>query len=164
MSFLELRNMKKRKVILLGLLGLTLFLGIETYADYNGSLELNQNILTNSEGGVGTTGDFPIRNTLFTDEMNQTVKAKMQDQIPAHRKTLDFSQERVSQLYNRNTERISQKLFTNYQPQVLTRGNSSNNQVIRIWLWLLASLAIPLVILALYLGKQNAKRRLKKKR
>lgn len=156
--------MKKRKLILLVLLGLSLFLGVKVSADDNGSLELNTNILTNSEGGVGATGDFPIRNELFTDTLNQTAQAQMQDQIPAHRKTLDFSKQADSQLYNTNTERISQKLFTNYQPQVLTSRNSSNNQVTRIWLWLLASLAIPLVILALYLGKQNAKRRLKKKR
>ncbi|MFC4652337.1 type VII secretion protein EssA [Lactococcus nasutitermitis] len=157
--------MKKTHIILLALCCSFIFLiSIKSKADDNGSLQLNSNVVTNSNGGVGTGSEFPIRNALFTTAMNQKVKAQMQDKIPEQQKALNFSKQTVNSLYNTDTSKITKALFVDYKPQVIASSTNENNTQKTLWYWLLLIIAIPLVFLAVFLGRKNAKRSLRKKR
>jgi type VII secretion protein EssA len=160
--------MKKKKVLLLAFF-ISLFLlgGLKAnkgYADDNGSLQLDPNIITNSNGGVGNTSGFPIVGELFTPTMDQTVKDQMKDNIPEQRKALDFSKKAVNTLYTTDTTKITQQLFVNYKPQVITANRTDTNSQSTLWYGLLSLLGLPLIVLAIFLGRKNAKRSLKKKR
>ena len=163
-----LLNMKimKKKPLLVIILSTSLFFltGITSDADDNGKLQLNATVITNSTGGVGTTSDFPIRGKLFTPELNQINQNQMQDKIPEHRLTLDFSITSTNTLYNTDTDKVTKQLFANYKPQVLTTDKASHQSQEMIWYLVMLVVALPLVALAIFLGQQNAKRRLRKKR
>ena len=156
----------KKKPLLVIILSTSLFFltGITSDADDNGKLQLNATVITNSTGGVGTTSDFPIRGKLFTPELNQINQNQMQDKIPEHRLTLDFSITSTNTLYNTDTDKVTKQLFANYKPQVLTTDKASHQSQEMIWYLVMLVVALPLVALAIFLGQQNAKRRLRKKR
>lgn len=156
---------KKIIIILLALVcGFIFLTGRGVFADDNGNLQLDPNVITNSGGGVGTASDFPIRNELFTPALNQTAKEQMQDKVPEQQKTLNFSKPTTNTLYNTNTAQITSQLFANYTPQVITSSADNNSTQSTIWYWLLSLGAIFLVFLAVFLGRKNAKRSLKKKK
>jgi type VII secretion protein EssA len=145
------------------LVSLNLIVGIKSYADDDGNLKLNSNIITNSDGGVSSTTDFPIRNELFTPKINQVVKEQMQDKIVVHKKTLDFSKGAANALDEANTDKVVKELFTSYSPQVIGSSSENQNSQSTLWYWVVCLGAIPLTVLAVILGQKKAKRNLKKK-
>lgn len=138
--------------------------GRGVFADDNGNLQLDPNVITNSNGGVGTASDFPIRNELFTPVLNQTAKEQMQDQVPEQQKALNFSKQTANTLYDTNTAQVTKQLFVNYNPQVITSNTASSKSQTTLWYWLITVVAFPLVFLAIFLGQKNAKRSLRKKK
>ncbi|MDR0300460.1 MAG: type VII secretion protein EssA [Streptococcaceae bacterium] len=158
--------MKKKTIILfLALLCGVIFLtGRGVFADDNGKLQLDPNVITNSNGGVGTASDFPILGDLFTSGLNQTAKEQMQDKVPEQKKVLDFSKQSANTLYDTNTAQITTQLFVNYSPQVMTSSTDTKNTQSTVWYWLLSLAALPLVFLAIFLGRKNAKRSLRRKK
>lgn len=145
------------------LVSLNLLVGIKSYADDDGNLQLNSNIITNSDGGLSSTKDFPIRNELFTPKINQVVKEQMQDKVIDHKKTLDFSKKDENNLYGANTDKVVKVLFTNYNPQIISSNSENQSSQSTIWYWVVCLGAIPLTVLAVILGQKRAKRNLKKK-
>lgn len=145
------------------LVSLNLLVGIKSYADDDGNLKLNSNIITNSDGGVSSTTDFPIRNELFTPKINQVVKEQMQDKVVVHKKTLDFSKGAANALDEANTDQVVKALFINYSPQVMGASSENKSSQSIIWYWVICLGAIPLTIVAVILGQKSAKRNLKKK-
>lgn len=145
------------------IVSLNLIVGIKSYADDDGNLQLNSNIITNSDGGLSSTTDFPIRNELFTAKINQVVKEQMQDKVIDHKKTLDFSKKDENNLYDTNTDKVVKVLFTNYNPQIISSNSENQRSQSTIWYWVVCFGAIPLTVLAVILGQKRAKRNLKKK-
>lgn len=145
------------------IVSLNLVVGIKSYADDDGNLQLNSNIITNSDGGLSSTTDFPIRNELFTAKINQVVKEQMQDKVIDHKKTLDFSKKDENNLYDTNTDKVVKVLFTNYNPQIISSNSENQRSQSTIWYWVVCFGAIPLTVLAVILGQKRAKRNLKKK-
>lgn len=145
------------------LVSLNLVVGIKSYAADDGNLQLNSNIITNSDGGLSSTNDFPIRNELFTFKINQVVKEQMQDKIIVHKKTLDFSKKDANNLYDANTDKVVKVLFTDYSPQIISSNSENQKSQSTIWYWVVCIGAIPLTVLAVILGQKRAKRNLKKK-
>ncbi|MDG4967423.1 type VII secretion protein EssA [Lactococcus lactis] len=145
------------------LVSLNLIVGIKSYAADDGNLKLNSNIITNSDGGVSSTTDFPIRNELFTPKINQVVKEQMQDKVVVHKKTLDFSKGATNALDEANTDQVVKALFINYSPQVMGASLENKSSQSTIWYWVICLGAIPLTIMAVILGQKRAKRNLKKK-
>ncbi|WP_077836131.1 type VII secretion protein EssA [Clostridium felsineum] len=133
------------------------------FAEDNGSLQLNPNVITNSDGGIGTTSDFSIRSQLFTPTIDKLAKKQAQDNIPKQRETLDLSKQATNTLYNVNTTKVVKQLFVNYKPQVIASSTNKSDSKTMIWYWVISLAAIPLIVLAIFLGRKNAKRRLRKK-
>ena len=144
-------------------LGLFFFATPRCFADDNGSLQLNTDVITNSNGGVGTTSDFQIRNQLFTPTIDKIAKEQAQDNVPKQRETLDFSKETTNALYNVNTTKVVKQLFVNYNPQVIASSTNTSNSKTMFWYWVISLVAVPLIVLAIFLGRKNANRRLRKK-
>lgn len=146
-----------------------MFLGIfflaspRCFAVDDGSLQLNPKVITNSDGGVGTTSDFAIRNQLFTPKIDKIAKERAKDNVPKQRETLDFSKKAINTLYNVNTKKVVKQLFANYKPQVIESSTNTSHSKTMIWYWVILLAAVPLIVLAIFLGRKNAKRRLRKK-
>lgn len=151
------------------LLFICMFLGIfflaspRCFAVDDGSLQLNPNVITDSDGGIGTTNDFLIRSQLFTPKIDKLAKEQVKDNVPKQRETLDFSNKAISTLYNVNTKKVVKQLFVNYNPQVIASSISTSDSKTMIWYWVISLVAVPLIVLAIFLGRKNAKRRLRKK-
>jgi hypothetical protein len=54
--------------------GLLLFGESQVFADDNGQLQLDPNVITNSAGGAGGSNDFSILVRLFSPELNQVAQ------------------------------------------------------------------------------------------
>ena len=151
------------------LLFICMFLGIfflaspRCFAVDNGSLQLNPNVITDSDGGIGTTSDFSIRNQLFTPAIEKNAKKQARDNVPKQREILDFSSKATNTLYNVNTKKVVKQLFINYKPQVIVSSISTSHSKTMIWYWVISIAAVPLIVLAIFLGRKNAKRRLRNK-
>lgn len=152
------------------LLFICMFLGIfflaspRCFAVDNGSLQLNPNVITNSDGGIGTTSDLPIRSQLFTPTIEKLAKEQAKDNVPKQREALDFSKQAISTLYNVNTTKIVKKLFVNYNPQIIASSTNTSHSKTMIWYWVISLATVPLIVLAIFLGRKNARRRLRKKK
>lgn len=144
-------------------LGLFFLANPRCFAVDNGSLQLNPNVITNSDGGIGTTSDFQIRNQLFTPTIDKLAKEKAKDNVPKQKKTLDFSKQAINTLYNANTTKVVKQLFVNYKPQVIASNTDTSDSKTMIWYWVISLAAVPLIVLAIFLGRKSAKRRLRKK-
>lgn len=135
--------MKKKIITLLAISYSLIFLvGKVAFATDNGNLQLDPNVITKSNGGVGTTSDFPIRNELFTPALNQVVKEQMQDKVPEQQKALNFSKQTTNTLYDTNTAQITKKLFVNYKPQIITSNTDNISTQTTLWYWLFSIIAI----------------------
>ncbi|KHD34518.1 hypothetical protein NL50_16905 [Clostridium acetobutylicum] len=144
-------------------LGIVFLASPKCFAVDNGSLQLNPNVITNSDGGVGTTSDFSIRSQLFTPTIDKIAKEQAHDNVPKQRETLDFSKQAINTLYNANTKKVVEQLFVNYKPQVIASSTSTSDSKTMIWYWVILLAAVPLIVLAIFLGQKNAQRRLRKK-
>ncbi|GAB2027193.1 type VII secretion protein EssA [Lactovum odontotermitis] len=158
--------MKRRQALLFSLFcGLLLFISIRSYAENDGRLHLDPNIITNSGGGIGTVGDYPIRNELFTPEMDQLAKAQDKEKISGQQKSLNFSGLQEDVLYATNTEKVTKKLFTaDYQPQVIKASAGRQKNSNALWYGLIIIVGVLFALLAIFLGKKNAERNLRKRR
>lgn len=156
--------MKNRLLLFICMvLGLFFLASPRCFADDNGSLQLNPNVITNSDGGIGTTSDFPIRSQLFTHTIDKLAKEQAQDNVPKQRETLDFSKQTTNTLYNVNTTKVVEQLFVNYKTQVIASSTDTSDSKTMIWYWVISLAAVPLIVLAIFLGRKNAKRSLRKK-
>ncbi|GAB2026852.1 type VII secretion protein EssA [Lactovum odontotermitis] len=156
--------MKKRKYLMFIVFS-TVFLqgpGISA-ATNDGQLVLDPNIITNSGGGIGTTGDFPVRNQLFTPELDQLASLQREDQIPEQQKRLNFTEQAV--LYDTDMTKVTKTLFTaDYQPLVIKTGTGEGKRSNALWYGLIIVVGAILTVLAVILGRWRAKRRVRRKR
>lgn len=156
--------MKNRLVLFICMfLGIFFLASPRCFAVDDGSLQLNPNVITDSDGGIGTTSDFLIRSQLFMPTIDKLAKEQAKDNVPKQRETLDFSSKAISTLYNVNTKKVVKQLFVNYNPQVIASSTNISNSKTMIWYWVISLAAVPLIVLAIFLGRKNAKRRLRKK-
>ncbi|GAB2025397.1 type VII secretion protein EssA [Lactovum odontotermitis] len=165
--------MKKRQgfknwILLVLFFGLSLFVfsaGSRVQAaTSDGRLVLDPNVITNSTGGIGTTSDFPIRNRLFTDETNQKLAAQEKSQTPVTEplKTLSFSRKASETMYAEQMGPIKEKLFVTYEPQVFSASVSESKNSEPFWAAVIVIAAIPLTVLAVFLGRGRARRKMRR--
>jgi type VII secretion protein EssA len=144
-------------------LGLIFLTSTQSFADDNRNFQLYSNVITNLDGGIGTTSDFPIRSQLFTPAIDKFAKEQAQDNLPKQRETLNFSKKTTNTLYNLDTTKVVKQLFVSYNPQGIVASEDTSNSKTMIWYWVISLAAIPLIALAILLGRKNGKRSLRKK-
>jgi len=138
--------------------------GAHIYASDDGTLQLNPAIMTDSDGGVSISNDFPIRNELFTTRLNEITKAQMQDNISKQKREVVFSEQGTDALYSLDTDNATQKLFIHYEPVVLNTEADEIMEETNMFYWIFVVFAVPLIIASVSLGKRRAKRSVKKQR
>lgn len=160
--------MKSTSSKILMIFGLTVSLGIGLTALFpqnvlagEGSLHLDTNLITNSKGGVGSLGDFPIKGSLFTDEMNRKTQKQNDFNVHTQLKKINFSSEDKGH-YNADFSKTTALLFSSYHPENTINDDSTVKRAYHFWYYILAFLLIPLVFISYWLGKMAAKKRLKK--
>lgn len=127
------------------------------YADGNGSLTLNPNVIMNEDAQVGSSGDFLIRGQLFSDELNQTLRnnKKMQENLIKQAEKIDFENRNIN--YQEKIV-VPKNLFQNYQPQLIPSkedSTSSNNQPIILFY---IFVGVILLIMGSFVGRHWARR------
>jgi len=154
---------KQTKVFGLAILVL-LFIGpsLLARADDDGKLKLDPNIITNQGAGASSSNDFAIRNELFTSALNQKDHALRKDETPQTRQALSFDKPSRNSLYSTNTNQVTQDLFTNYKPQVITSKTNQTSSQSSLFLWLIGATGLVLIVVAIVLGRLMGKRKLRR--
>lgn len=132
------------------------FPAVEGHAD--GSLKLNTDVLMNNGGDIGGTGDFPIRGQLFSSEIEEQNKKLHENQaeVGKHKKTIDFKEKSTESL---NTKSMTNNLFHEYQPQVITTAESTGKKdVLSLYILIIVG-GIVLTFLGILVGNRRVKRK-----
>lgn len=127
------------------------------YADGNGNLTLNPNIIINDDTQIGSSGDFLIRRQLFSDKLNQTSKnnRKAQENLIKQAEKIDFENRNIN--YQEKFV-IPKNLFQNYQPQVIPskENSTSSNSQPTILIYIFGG--VILLIMGSFVGRNWARR------
>lgn len=123
----------------------------------DGRLYLDTNVITsNSNSNVGSTSDFPIKGTLFTQEMDQ--KSQQQGILDTKKQInkINFSVKKNSVDHNQSRS----ILFKNYHTEPVNDDTDNSKPTpVSFLYYLLILLSIPMIILVYQLGKKIAKRK-----
>ncbi|SEI11709.1 MULTISPECIES: hypothetical protein [unclassified Leifsonia] len=128
----------------------------------DGSLHLIPEIITNAGVSAGGSSDFPVKAQLFLPAVAQHARdrEKSQEAITGAVGRMSFSPQ-SNPLFTRAYTDLREGLFVDYTPQAVpsdkARTDAQSND---IWILLTVVAAIPLTLLAVYLGRKNASRRM----
>lgn len=156
--------MKKQKVffILSGLLFI-FYSPFVVFADSDGSLQLNSDMITTQSGAGSSTSDFAIRSQLFSKDLDNKTqeKAKSAKEVTKYINEINFNKKSQNQLYQTNYQSLKTELFKNYsQTNVASndsKGTSKNNGVL-----ILLIMALPLMILTGVVARSLTRRKRRK--
>jgi len=151
----------KLQTVVLLMLIVFLFNEQKLFASDDGSLQLNTQIITESDGGLSISNEFPIRNALFGSEMNRIVEAQISEQQVIQQKGLDFSAIGSDTLYQLDTNKVTKTIFINYQPAVRSAQSDNLGDQVSIWYWLNGILALVVLAGGITLGRRQAKRKVR---
>ena len=129
----------------------------------DGKLKLNTDVLTNNGTGVGGSGEFPIRGQLFSSELeeqNQRFK-ESQAQLAKQKQTINFEEKSTHSL---DIKPATKNLFQDYQPQVITGAENSNEKNGLNFYMLGGVGGIFLTLLGILIGNRYAKKKRRRKR
>jgi len=153
---------RKYSVLLFITIGLIIS-GIGNYRAYadDGSLQLNNGMITGNNSGVGTVGDFPIRGELFLPQMNQSEESRVknQDQIPQGVHDIDFRAKDENNTNKLAVKPVQDKLFHSYQGTVLSSNTDSTSNNTNNILLIFGILALPLAFLTIYIAQKTTRRK-----
>ena len=154
--------MKKVKFLLFLLILTVITFPNRIFADSDGGLVLDTNIITNKASNAGNASEFPIRAQLFSNqlELQAKKKAKQEKLTLQEVQKIDFKQERINQLYATNVQQVKMNLFKSYTNVNLSSHDESKKSQVS-FLVLFWVLAIPLLILTGFTSKKIANRKAK---
>jgi type VII secretion protein EssA len=135
------------------------------YGDSSEGLQLNEEMITNSDAGVGGAGDFPIRNQLFSPEMKLAVKKEKGASEKRMQKTvkeMDFKTVVLHAHYRTDTSKVEKQLFVDYRPAALNTGGMKMKKKNNFWYIFIVAIGLPLAFGAACLGRWSAGRRRRK--
>ena len=129
----------------------------------DGKLKLNTDVLMNNGAGIGGSGEFPIRGQLFSgelEEQNQKLKEN-QEQLAKQKQTIQFEEKSTQSL---NMKPATKNLFQDYQPQVITGAEDSNQKNGMNFYSLGGIGSVFLMLLGILIGNRYAKKKRRRKR
>lgn len=156
--------MKKQKVffILSGLLFI-FYSPFVVFADSDGSLQLNSDMITTQSGAGSSTSDFAIRSQLFSKDLDNKTheKAKSAEEVTKHINEIDFNKKSQNQLYQTNYRNLKTELFKNYSQTNVT--SDDEKQVSKnVGMFILLMIALPLMILTGVIARNLTRRKRRK--
>ncbi|MBF0777452.1 type VII secretion protein EssA [Streptococcus cuniculi] len=114
-----------KKVICIFAISLHLFsITHKVYADENGNLQLNPDIITNDTVDAGATSDFAIRGQLFLDDFNKRIESLKQKEAGILDQTVKIDFNREMTLENTKPNYVT-KMFQNYQPKAVIESDET---------------------------------------
>lgn len=146
---------------LIGLMCLFFFSFNKVSAD-DGNLQLNTDMITNSSNGkIGGAGDFPIKGSLFTSEMDQKIHNQPSFDPGQQLKQIDFQAKdpKNNQIDLSNSKDL---LFKNYRTEGANNEANSTNENGVVFYYVLVLLGLPFFWLAYVFGKNVAERKVRK--
>jgi type VII secretion protein EssA len=149
--------------MMLGLFASLVVLGISpVFASDDGSLQLDANVITNSDGGTTTNADFSIKGQLFGKALTRATKDETLKQVDMKRAAINFTKGQESNGFFDNYD-IEEKLFDHYHPVVLTTDNKDKQSVSNRWYLVIVMIVIPIFGLSMVLGTRHARKRMIKR-
>lgn len=156
--------MKKQKVffILSGLLFI-FYSPFVVFADSDGSLQLNSDLITTQSGAGSSTSDFAIRSQLFSKDLDNKMqeKAKSAEEVTKHINEINFNKKSQNHLYQTNYQSLKTELFKNYS-QTNVASNDSKEASKNNGMLILLILALPLMILTGVVARSLTRRKRRK--
>lgn len=134
-------------------------------ADSNGNLQLNDDMITNSNMGTGGSGDFPIRSQLFSPEINEAVNKEKSAIKKLNQKAvakIKFESVILNADYQTDVDQTVDQLFVDYSPAPLDNIDTQIETGNHLWYIPIIAIGVPLVFLAALLGWWNAGRKRRK--
>lgn len=135
------------------------FAADDTDGDEPGQLSLNTTVLVNESVRAGSTGEFPIRGRLFLAQLD--AKAEELREAASERlritESLDFARRQTDSI---EYKAVRSELFEDYEPQEVPRMPHADAEATRALFWVVAAVALPLVLVGgVLLGKFWARRK-----
>ena len=124
----------------------------------NGSLDLNQEVITNSQMQGGSSSDFMIRGQLFSEELNiKSKEAKAAEKIYSNSKhIIDFSKSKRRNDMHKSSKEL---LFQEYHPSVIdSSADRQKNASISFYLFFSIG-AVFLIAIGVFFGKKQVWKR-----
>lgn len=138
------------------------FFSFDRVSAADGNLQLNTDMITNSSNGkIGGSGDFPIKGSLFTSEMDQKIHNQPSFDPGQQLKQIDF-QAKDSKNNQIDLSNSKDLLFKNYRTEGTNSEASSTNENGVAFYYVLVLLVIPFFWLAYALGENVAERKVRK--
>lgn len=162
-SFILGDDMKKQRLFILFIGLLVLFCNpFIGYADSDGSLQLNSDLITTQSGEGATTSEFAIRAKLFSKDLDNKTqdKIKNSEKVTEHIANIDFNNKSQNKLYKTNYRSIKTELFKNYSQTNVSTDDSKKTSSINGML-ILFILAIPLLVLTGVVARNLTRRKRK---
>lgn len=156
--------MKKQKVFLIlsGLLFL-FYSPFVVFADSDGSLQLNSDMITMQSGAGSSTSDFAIRSQLFSKDLDDKTqeKAKSAEEVTKHINEINFNKKSQNHLYQTNYQSLKTELFKNYSQTNVTSDDETQASK-NVGLFILLIIALPLMILTGVVARSLTRRKRRK--
>lgn len=139
------------------LLFLFVLIAMPVSAADNGDLKLNTGIITNNEIQNGGAGGFPIRGSLFSEELNAQEKKneELSSRLTDMAGKLDFKEQPDKKA---DTQQMTSMLFQDYHPQVIFSKNSRTGHSRALYYAMGALGAAVLLVTGILTGRWWAKR------
>lgn len=137
------------------------FPAVEGNAD--GNLKLNTDVLMNNGSSVGGSGEFPIRGQLFSNELIEKSQKlqESQAQLAKQKQVINFEEKSTQ---NFNTKSMTEALFQEYKPQVITTLEDSDNKS-EMNLYILGIVGgLALILFGVLIGNRRIKKKWRKNR
>jgi len=130
----------------------------------DGSLQLIPEVITNSGLTAGGSNDFPVKSELFLPTMDQRVKALEKSDATITQAVGSVSFEpHLNPLFEHDQSATRRSLFAEYTPQGLPSTKVEDaTTTTDSWLIVMLVGAVPLTILAVFVGRKTASRRVKR--
>ena len=128
-----------------------------------GALKLNTDVLMNNGSSVGGGGEFPIRGQLFSNELIEKSQKlqESQAQLAKQKQVINFEEKSTQ---NFNTKSMTEALFQEYKPQVITTLEDSDNKS-EMNLYILGIVGgLALILFGVLIGNRRIKKKWRKNR
>lgn len=129
----------------------------------DGNLKLNTDVLMNNGSSVGGSGEFPIRGQLFSNELIEKSQKlqESQAQLAKQKQVINFEEKSTQ---NFNTKSMTEALFQEYKPQVITTLEDSDNKS-EMNLYILGIVGgLALILFGVLIGNRRIKKKWRKNR
>lgn len=154
--------MKKTKCFLFFAALILIISAQKSFADAEGNLTLDSNVITNKTNNVGGSSEFTIRSRLFSQELEGEVNKRetKERELLSSVQSIDFGETHMNHIYGTNIQDTKAQLFKGYSKTESAISESEEGRQ-RTYFIFFVALILPLVALSHFIAKRRIRRKKK---